>query len=390
MSIQHRQRGFTLLELMIGVTIMSLILYTTAQSLRTGSQVSQSTLDSALLAADGGRILHDIALELRSADKDYLYETVQASGSTDKIVRFAFSPCTGFDLTTGAPIYGTEAKQMLEYDSSTGTLIKYLMQDFTGGTAGSANFEGILLADNVAPDGFSVQQINTINTGTVYGNRIRINLSLIRNEGRADEFTSESSRIVFLRSFLFNSDGLGSNDGASSEPTTDPGPVNHPSKDPNPEEIPADTASTSSLPVVSWGQDTSTATEVWTDTSVSPEKTHEIDKVLIRVTVRGSEVSYQQGNKTKIGNLLLSSQSITTNFPYHIESHYTVTIKYKGNGGNETIADPGTNVDAETFYVDIAGPKVGSLPITLTAKSPAQTFKGTAYTEGSISTTHIY
>lgn len=213
------RHGLTLLETMIGAMIMAMVLYTTAQSLRTGSQLSQATLDTALTEADAGRILHDIAIDLRSADKAYLYDT---SGTKENV--FSFTLCSGFNEETGAPDYtNTDNKVTIVYNKSEGTLTKYLL----GGTS-----EGILLSDQVAVPsdfdasepiklGFSVTAIGTdIGSSTLSGSRAQLRLVLIRNRGTADEVISTAERVVFLRSWLFNSDGL---DGSASNDTkTDP------------------------------------------------------------------------------------------------------------------------------------------------------------------------
>lgn len=399
MPLHHPPRGFTLLELMIGVVIMSLVLFTTAQSLRTGSQVSQTTLNSALLAADAGRILHDIAMDLRSADKDFIYEIIQPSpdpDSTDRIVRFAYSTCTGFaheqpiPAYNGQPIYDTSGKMMIEFDSRTRTLTRYTMQDFNSTTAGDDSFEGTVLATNVVDFKRDFMEQNSLGT-TVLQPRIKLELTLVSNQGRPDELLTTASRTIFLRSKLFNRDGLGINDGSEGGtpvPVDEQVNMEHPSKDPAPEAIPADEQTGTNPPEPIWGTDSTTEKVPWTD----PDgQTHEIDMIQLRITLRGPSVDYTVGNKTKTGKLQIAAHSIGVNLPYHNESEFEISYLMLGKGNKEVPVDRSdTSLMSDTFYIDIYGPKVGSMPVTVWGTIPDQSIDSSNFVGGYIKNTTTY
>ncbi|MDA3959881.1 MAG: prepilin-type N-terminal cleavage/methylation domain-containing protein [Planctomycetota bacterium] len=334
-----RTQGFTLLEIMIGSAILSVVLLTTVQTMKMSADISTDTVSRTNLAADAGRILHLIAMDLRAADKDFIYNTDDATVNI-----FSYKTCTGFS-SNGAPVYGTEGNVTITFDKVEGTLVR------------TTNEAETILSEQVLPydliekvEGFElIKDLNSSLNHTVYGNRIQLNLTLVANYGEDSEMRHTASRVIFLRSWLFNTDGLNASlgnanpgGGSTTLPPADQTAEEYPADYPD-EPIPADILT----PVDNKGAPNGAPALTWQN--LSPQLSDEDiasgkdPSLLVKITINTSA----QGS-TIVGD------SITVNFPHHYNEAFEIKKTDNGNG---------------TFTLTISGPRVGNTPITVGAKS---------------------
>lgn len=331
--------ALSLLEVMIGTAILSSILLATTQSMRMSAEVSSDMMTRTNLAVDAGRILHSIAMELRSADKQFIYLTDDDSDSG--IETFSYRSCTGF-TGVGAPEYGTEGEVTIEYDKDAHTLARidgdavdpiaeYLLSDKL------LPIERDPVTDEVVARGFDVETAFASDSGdTVYGNRIKLNVTLVSDYGEDTEIRHTASRIVFLRSYLFDSDGLSAsldNEDAGDQVSGDDSDLQYPADYPD-EEIPPNQQDPDA-PEVTWNDQSPEMTQEQLDAGEEPQ-------LNVEITLKTS------------GNISIDASTIDINFPFHHNAAFDVT-------------DPQVSPNGKTATVNVSGPRVGSTPITVTA-----------------------
>lgn len=205
-EIHDRRAGFTLLEVMIASSILAGILYTVSVAMTAGSQTVTTLSTSSEQTADASRILHDIAMELRSVDQDYAYDASNANESTLSFNTCSYLPQPGAEAR-GEPLVPlfTNHREVI-HDKTTGELRKLIVNTDPITGLETENYE-MALATNVAPDGFQLEHLGT--EDTIQGNRVLLRLTL-RDDVNGRDHDTTVERIVFIRSFLFNYDDRGS------------------------------------------------------------------------------------------------------------------------------------------------------------------------------------
>ena len=398
--MRSSRQAFSLLELMIAVTIMSLLLYSTALSLRTGADVSEDMLGDTILTANAARVLHELAMEIRSADTA---NYVPKESTDPNLMLLSYSPCTGFD-SLGQPEY-SGSLVMIEYDKAAGTLTRVVSE---GGVERQE-----LLAQFVAPlegatMGFDADYTDSESSNLVYGKRLELTLTLCRDQTdfeaiqrgqdatasaaeielaqEAMSRTSQASRLIFLRSFIFGKDSedvtgesetagtgttststTGGGTGNTSTTTTTTGDViestgtntQHVAVDDSPDPIVENTEAGANPPIIIYGS----------PAVIGLPDAEPVTKE-VRITVKGATDA-----STGV-TLPVSLASIKSYLPERNEEYYTISIDDDSNTNN------GVKDSANVYYIDIKGPWIGSMIITTTAGSPDLTgkVKGQTYT----------
>ena len=193
--------GLTLLETTVAASLLGAVFVGVTQAMASTVEAGDMLAQGASRLADANAILHDIALELRAADRNFMYQT---SGS---VTEFSYVVCTGFDAA-GNSIYDRgEFGRRLVYDRAAGTLTKVIISD-------AEPDREVVLSDQVAEGGFAVTQMGE--DMTIYGNRLLLSLTLVDEDGEGRQQQNSAQRYVFIRSYVFGSDG----DGGAAASTT--------------------------------------------------------------------------------------------------------------------------------------------------------------------------
>jgi prepilin-type N-terminal cleavage/methylation domain-containing protein len=204
------RQAFTLMELMMSITILSMVMMLTTQSLDMGSKLNDRVTRQTDINNRANDVLNRLAMQLRMASAGNTTATsLELPGTypvgfvaddpskTNKVVAYYFAMSTG--LTTSAPFkekYETY-KRAIIYDGSKNPgrlLLKTRNQ-----TSGAWDTE-LLLTNQVAENGFTLTRV---------GNTLQMSITLRTLTERTNEeilYTAQA-QTLFLRSTFNSSSG---------------------------------------------------------------------------------------------------------------------------------------------------------------------------------------
>lgn len=184
------RHGMTLLELMIALAIFAMMAAIAAQSLISGSRMSEEVAVASELTEDTHRILHGIADRLRSADYVWIRR------NEGEISTYVFPICTGLQLSGDRIGPRFDETYTLIHDRQAGTLAAVI-----SGPSGTGAQQQLATGLRV-PDGFEIQSANTGHPELVRGNQVQLRLTRQARltDGTLVERSAEAT--VFLRSTI--------------------------------------------------------------------------------------------------------------------------------------------------------------------------------------------
>jgi prepilin-type N-terminal cleavage/methylation domain-containing protein len=193
--------AFTLMELMISISILSMLMLLVAQSLEMSTKLNDRVTRQTDINNQANDVVNKLSLQLRQANAATitipgtfpLQFTPSASGSSN-VVAYSYSVTNGLTSTFTA-MYETYPRRII-YDGSTtpGRIILQLRNQTTG-----AWLDEQVLSSDVAENGFSMTRI---------GNTLQLRLTL-RSQTRdsQDIIYTAQAQTIFLRSTVFESSG---------------------------------------------------------------------------------------------------------------------------------------------------------------------------------------
>jgi prepilin-type N-terminal cleavage/methylation domain-containing protein len=206
-----RHVGFTLIELMISITILSLVMMVVAMSLDSATKLTDRVSRQIDINNRANDVLNKLSLQLRMASAGSIAATSlelpgayptgytpRNSAKASSVKAYYFSVSTGLG---GSPTWAEQYepyKRMLVYDSSVYPGYLYLITRNSAGIMESP----LLLTPEVEENGFSLTRV---------GNTLQMNITL-RSMTRTQEsivYTAQA-QTIFLRSTLNQSSGSSS------------------------------------------------------------------------------------------------------------------------------------------------------------------------------------
>jgi prepilin-type N-terminal cleavage/methylation domain-containing protein len=230
-SFQHI--GFTLIELMISITILSLVMMVVAMSLDSATKLTDRVSRQTDINNRANDVLNKLSMKLRMASGKSTslllpgstpigFYTAKNTASASNVKAYYFSVSTGLG---GSPTWVEQYEtnqQMIVYDYSVYPGYLYLIRKNSTNTAVESS---LLLTPEVEENGFSLTRV---------GNTLQMNVTL-RSMTRTQEsiiYTAQA-QTIFLRSTLNQSSGASAvtfvdapdDSGAAIPTTTDAAPT---------------------------------------------------------------------------------------------------------------------------------------------------------------------
>lgn len=345
--------GLTLLEITVAASLLGAVFVGVTQAMSSTIQAGDMLAAGSSRLADANAILHDVALELRAADRNFMYQT------TGSVTEFSYVVCTGFDAA-GNSIYDRgEFGRRLVYDREARTLTKVIISD-------SEADREITLSNQVADGGFAVTQMGE--DMTIYGNRLLLSLTLADEDAEGRLQQSSAERYVFIRSYVFGSDGDGGAAASTTAAETASGgtaPTDPAATEPTPAQptVPVDTSTT--------GETTPPPAEP-APAEPLPAVPEDLAEPYGPDIVWGNDQDASAAGillviKLKTAGTTLNTNSVSVTFTSTVPSSLSVTYGWQSN-----------SYGLASDEIRIAGTTAGSTAITIAASATKTTGRSSA------------